>query len=289
MTQIGRFSIHSVINGWLGLDGGAMFGVVPRALWSRKIKPDEANRIRLAMRTLVAIDADAGTVVLVDTGAGSKWPADEAERFCVQPNPTALADLLRRYHLSEADVTDIVVTHLHFDHNGGLSEWVDQEGGAVQLRFPQARHWIHRRHWEHAHKPNLRDQASFLERDLTVLAESDALSFVEGDEPESTIPGVRWRVSHGHTPYQLLPEFGGQEDRLLFIGDMIPTAMHLPLPWIMAYDLEPLRTLAEKQGILARCQAERLWLAFPHDPECAGVALEVVNQKPIIAQTLDLA
>ena len=193
MIRSGRYDIFSVVNGRLGLDGGAMFGVVPRGVWSRKAKPDELNRIQLAMRTLVAMDRDAGRVILVDTGAGHKWPAEEAERFAIQPDRQALARALAEHGLAETDVTDVVITHLHFDHNGGLTEWADQPGGPTRLRFPQARHWIHERHWSHANDPNPRDQASFLERDIHALPEPGVLTLVTGDEPEPPFEGLRWR------------------------------------------------------------------------------------------------
>ncbi|MHC4093785.1 MAG: MBL fold metallo-hydrolase [Planctomycetota bacterium] len=288
MLNIGRFQILSVINGRFGLDGGAMFGVVPKVLWERKTKADELNRIPLAMRTLVAIDAEAGRVVLVDTGAGHKWPADEAQRFAIEPYPHALAQALAPYGLAEADVTDVIVTHLHFDHNGGLTEWQDRPPGETRLRFPQARHWIHERHWQHATHPTEKDAASFLERDLQALAEPGVLTFVAGDSPPPPFEGVHWHLSHGHTPYQLLPVFEGEDGDLLFVGDMIPTANHLPVPWVMAYDLRPLVTIEEKGEVHSRCTREGLVLAFPHDPGLGGVGMEVVDGKPVVSKTLDL-
>ena len=170
MLTIGRYRVLSVINGYVRLDGGAMFGVVPKVLWEQKAAPDERNRIVLAMRTLVAIDEGAGRVILVDTGAGHKWPAKEAGRFALEVQPTALAEALAGCGLTEGDVTDVVITHLHFDHNGGLTEWADEPGGATRLRFERARHWIHERHWHHANHPNARDRASFLARDLEALS-----------------------------------------------------------------------------------------------------------------------
>ncbi|MFQ5491018.1 MAG: MBL fold metallo-hydrolase [Phycisphaerae bacterium] len=288
MITVGRFKLFSVINGWLRLDGGAMFGVVPRVVWSRKAKPDEQHRVKLAMRSLLAVDNESERVILVDTGAGSKWPDDEAARFGIENVPDAIPSALEPFGLSEAAVTDVVVTHLHFDHNGGLTEWTHRPGGPTRLRFPQARHWIHRRHWDHAIRPTERDQASFLDRDLAALAGSEAVHFLEGDDPACPLEGVRWELSHGHTPYQLLPRFEGDQADVLWVGDMVPTSQHLPLPWIMAYDLEPLVTLEEKRALHRRCERDGLQVAFPHDPDIGGVAVDLVGPKPIISRVLDL-
>ena len=265
-----------------------MFGVVPKVLWEGKTRADHLNRIALTMRTLVAIDRDAKRLVLVDTGAGHKWPAEEARRFAMEVYPTALADALAVHGLTEADVTDIVVAHLHFDHNGGLTEWEGPSGGATRLRFPQARLWIHEKHWQHANAPTERDRASFLERDLQALRREGALTFVAGDDPPAPFDGVYWFVSHGHTPYQLLPVFEGDDGGLMFVGDLIPTTAHLPVPWVMGYDLQPLMTLEEKREVYRRCAQEELVLAFPHDLEAGGVAIEIVDGKPVVSKTLNL-
>jgi glyoxylase-like metal-dependent hydrolase (beta-lactamase superfamily II) len=288
VIRIGRFQILSVVTGKFGLDGGAMFGVVPKVLWARKTEPDGENRIPLAMRTLVAIDSQADRVVLVDTGIGHKWPPDEAERFAIDTHPAALADALAPHGLAEADVTDVVVTHLHFDHNGGLTEWEDRSAGTTRLRFPQARLWIHERHWHHANAATEKDRASFLERDLAALRRNGALTLVTGDDPPPPFEGIRWQLSHGHTPYQLLPVFDGENGGLLFVGDMIPTTAHLPLAWVMAYDLLPQVTMEEKRDVHRRCAQEGLALAFPHDPDVGGVKLDVIEGKPVVSEVLDL-
>lgn len=288
MIEIGGYELFSVVTGRYRLDGGAMFGVVPKVLWERETKPDDLNRIPMAMRTLVAIDRDAQRVVLVDTGAGHKWPAEEARRYAIEVYPTALADALAPYGLTEADVTDVVVGHLHFDHNGGLTEWEGPSAGVTRLRFPQARHWIHRNHWQHANAPTEKDRASFLERDLEALHREGVLTFVTGDAPPPPFQGVRWYLSHGHTPYQLLPVFDGDEGGLLFVGDLIPTASHLPVPWVMGYDVQPLVTIEEKKEVYRRCAQEGLGLAFPHDPEVGGVCVEMVDDKPVVCKVLDL-
>jgi glyoxylase-like metal-dependent hydrolase (beta-lactamase superfamily II) len=289
MLSIDRFDLYSVVTGLFRLDGGAMFGVVPKVLWAPKCDVDELNRIRLAMRTLVAVERGGPGLILVDTGAGSKWSPEEAERYAIEVRPAAIADHLATLGRAPADVTDVIVTHLHFDHNGGLCDWVNAPGGETRLRYPQARHWLHRRQWEHAARPYTKDKASYLARDFAALAASGVLSLVDGESPASSLEGVEWFVSHGHTPYQLLPVFGSPGGRrLLFAGDVIPTSHHLPLPWVMAYDVEPLKTIAEKQRVYERCGRERFLLAFPHDPVVAGVEVEASSARVVVREVLEL-
>jgi glyoxylase-like metal-dependent hydrolase (beta-lactamase superfamily II) len=288
METVGDFRIRSIINGRFRLDGGAMFGVVPKPVWSRKSRSDDLNRISLAMRTLLVIDDQAKRVILVDTGAGHKWPAEEADRYAIVPDPHSIPNALADEGLSESDVTDIVVTHLHFDHNGGLTEWAGEPGGPTRLRFPKARHWIHERHWQHAHHPSLRDRASFLPRDMEALAEPGVLQMVTGDRPAPPFAGLSWQLSHGHTPYQLLPRFHGQDRDLLFVGDMIPTSNHLNPPWLMAYDLQPLVTLEEKRSVYRECNKSGLAIAFPHDPELGGCTLRCDGSKVVVETPLTL-
>lgn len=289
MIRIEPFEIYSVVTGTVRLDGGAMFGVVPKAMWSKKADTDELNRILVAMRTLIAVDRSAGRVILVDTGAGTKWDPDQARRFDIRYDADAIGRALSAIGLSLESVTDIVVTHLHFDHNGGLTRFKDRFGEELVLCFPQARHWIHRRHLEHAKSPSLKDRASFIRHDFEPLEEARVLQPVEGDEPEGPFEGLTWFVSSGHTPGQLHPIFGTGEQRLLFVGDVVPTTLHVDLPWVMAYDVEPLKTIEEKQRIFKWCRDEGLLLAFPHDPSVAGVSLNGTPEKPIIAAPLDLS
>ncbi|MHC4698822.1 MAG: MBL fold metallo-hydrolase, partial [Planctomycetota bacterium] len=195
---------------------------------------------------------------------------------------------LQTIGLNSEDVTDVVITHLHFDHNGGLTDWFDEPDGPTCLRYPQARHWVHKRHWEHANAPNYKDRASFLEEDFAALAEADVLCFVDGEHPDPPFEGMEWFVSQGHTPCQLHPIFGTGDEKLLFIGDIAPTVAHLPLSWVMAYDNAPLQTIAEKETIFRRCLDEGLLLAFPHDPKVGGVAIDGKPERPIVARALPL-
>lgn len=288
MLTIEPFELHSVVTGTLRLDGGAMFGVVPKVLWEKVSDVDDLNRILLKTRTLLAVDRSANRVVLVDTGCGTKWQPEQAERFGVAHDADAIPNALEAIGLSPDKVTDVVVTHLHFDHNGGLTYWYDDPGGPLRLQYPQARHWVHRTHWEHANAPHVKDRASFLTEDFTPLAEAGVLEFVEGKDPDPPFPGMTWAVSHGHTPGQLHPIFGAGSQRLMFVGDLIPTMAHLRLAWVMAYDLQPMSTVGEKAAVIQRCFEEGMMLAFPHDPEVGGVAVDGTMERPIVARTLPL-
>ena len=286
--KVDPFEISSIVSGSLRLDGGAMFGVVPKTLWHDKVEVDEDNRILLATRTLLAVNQTAGQVVVVETGCGSKWSGKLKERFGIEFRPQALDDALAARDLSRNDVTDVIISHLHFDHNGGLTDWADEPGGATKLRFPRAKHWVHRNHWQHALNPTPRDRASFLIEDFGVLADSPLLELVESDEPACALEGIEWFVSHGHTPYQLHPVFGTGARKLLFLGDMVPTLNHLPSAWVMAYDLLPLSSVEEKEALYRRCQAEELILAFPHDPQHAAVQVDTTTGHPVVTTAVDL-
>ncbi len=286
MLKIGNYELHTVINGTLRLDGGAMFGVVPKALWQNVTDVDEQNRIPLAARSLVALDRSANRLIVVDTGCGSKWDKKSAARYAIRHDPDALPTKLGEMGLGLADVTDVVITHLHFDHNGGLTDWYDEPGGKTSLRFPNARHWVHRSHLEHARCATPKDRASFVQADFAAVEDAGVLSFVEGDHPGPTIEGVRWMVSQGHTTCQLHPEFVGNERNLLFVGDLVPTIAHLKLGWVMSYDLRPLDTIREREVIYQRCLEEGLLLAFPHDPNHGGAMIAGTFHRPVVIETL---
>ena len=289
MITVDRYEIRSIVTGHIRLDGGAMFGVVPKVLWAPKTDVDDANRILLATRTLIAVDRSAQRVILVDTGAGTKWTPENAQRYAIRHDGEAIDSALSGMGMNREAVTDVVVTHLHFDHNGGLTDWTNGPNGPAAPRYPNARHWIHKRHWAHAHNPTTKDRGSFIPADYACLEEAGVLQFVEGDAPPDPWPGVAWFLSHGHTPYQILPVFGEGSQKLMFVGDVIPTSIHLPLAWVMAYDVEPLVTIAEKRRILEDCRRDGLRLALPHDPQVAGVTVGGTADRPAITARLDLA
>ena len=270
VLQGGGVSVTTVISGSLRLDGGAMFGVVPKTLWSRNTPSDARNRIALAMRCLLIRTPEA--TVLVDTGLGNK----ESEKFCEiygvrnQGTPTRLEDSLRWEGVEPADIDVVVNTHLHFDHAGGNT--VRLPDGSVEPAFPKAEYAIHRGEWEYAHLENERVKASYIALNFEPLATAGRIRWLQQDR-EEIVPGVETVRTPGHTPYHqsVLVTLG--ETRLLYLADLVPTRAHLPLPWIMGYDVEPLATLESKRHWLGMASGQAWWLGFEHDPDVAwGIA-----------------
>lgn len=258
--------VRALDAGRLRLDGGAMFGVVPKPLWSRRIEPDSRNRIPLAMRCLLV--ETQGVRVLVDTGLGNKESSKFREIYGVENegSPTRLEDALRAAG-HEPEAVDVVVnTHLHFDHAGGNT--LREPDGSVRPAFPNARYVVRRGEWDVAHLDNERLRASYLAANFDPVEEAGLLELVEEDA--EVAPGVRLMLTPGHTPHHqsVRVDLGG-EGTLCYLADLVPTAAHVPLPWIMGYDVEPLATLETKRGVLGRAAREGWLLVFEHDPRVA--------------------
>lgn len=262
MTLAG-YQIDLVEAGRLGLDGGAMFGIVPRPLWERHVPPDDRNRIPLAMRCLLL--RGHGRVILVDTGLGHKEDEKFERIYAVDHGHSTLLGSLAALGVRPADVTDVVLTHLHFDHVGGATARGDD--GTLRLTFPDATHHVQGSHWAWAHESE-REAASFLPHNLDPLDASGRLQLADG--AEAPFPNVEFLVVDGHTRGQQLVKVSDGERTLLYAADLIPTAAHVPLLWIMAYDVEPLATLREKERVLAEAVAGGWTLVYEHDPAAAA-------------------
>ena len=265
--KIGPYTLHEIHAGRLGLDGGAMFGIIPKPLWERRIAPDGRNRIPLAMRCLL-LEGD-GRVVLIDNGLGDKYDAKFADIYSVDVESSNLHHSLRAAGFSEEDVTDVILTHLHFDHCGGST--VRDGSGLLRVAFPNATYHVQRSHWEWAHT-SPREGASFLSENLDPLEASGQLRFVEVAVP--VLPGVDALVVNGHTRGQQLLKISDDDHTLLYAADLLPTAAHVPLLWVMAYDVAPLDTLAEKSPILEQAAREGWTIYFEHDTETATARIE---------------
>ena len=249
------------------LDGGAMFGNAPRALWERWMQPDAQNRIDLGCRALLV--REDGRNILVEAGIGAFFSPALKQRFGVVEDRHRLLDSLEAQGLSDADIDVVVLTHLHFDHAGGLlAAW--EEGKPPRLLFPRARFVTGRRHWQRACNPHARDRASFIPELLNLLAASGRLELVEDDGLAPSL-GAGWRLhfSDGHTPGQLLPEIAMPEGPVLFAGDLIPGAPWVHLPITMGYDRFPEGLIEEKDAMLADLLARGGRLVFIHDPQVA--------------------
>ena len=264
--KIGPYELHAIDTGSFGLDGGAMFGVVPRTLWEKTNPPDEKNRIAMASRALLL--RGNGRTILIDAGNGGKLDAKLASIYKIDNSRADLLRSLSARGIGREDVTDVILTHLHFDHAGGAT--IRRDGELVPT-FPKARHYVQHAHWEAAQKPTERDRASFIPDDFLPLAAHGLLDFTEGEG--EVLPGIRMRVIHGHTTALQCPLISDGRTTLLFCADLVPTASHVALPWIMAYDLRPLVTLEEKRAILTRAADEEWVMYFEHDPALVAARL----------------
>ena len=260
--KLGRFTLHTLDAGSQKLDGGAMFGVVPKPLWEKRIPADERNRIPLAMRCLLVETPDA--LVLIDNGAGNKEDSKFYDIYGVENagSPTRLEDELRAVGFQPEDIDIMIDTHLHFDHAGGNTFRV--EDGSIQLSFPRARYIVQRGEFEWAHSRNERIRASYFPHNFDPVEQAGKFEFVQGET--EIIPGIRVVPTPGHTPHHQSVVITSEDETACFLADVIPTSAHLPLPWIMGYDVEPLVTLETKRWLLPRARQERWLLVFEHDP-----------------------
>lgn len=270
---VGRLRCHLLEAGLQRLDGGAMFGVVPKPLWERRIPADARNRIPLAMRC-VLVEHPEGPV-LIDTGLGNKENAKFHDIYGIEnaglEGATQLEDALGSIGVVPADVRWVVNTHLHFDHAGGNTtmdpELVDDERRHVRPTFPHASYVVQGRELEFARHTNERTRASYLPPNFEPVAAAGKFRLLDGDA--EVLPGIRTRVTPGHVPFHQSVLISDGGDTACFLGDIVPTSAHLPLPWIMGYDLEPLRSLETKRALLAEAARERWRLIFEHDPRVA--------------------
>ena len=249
------------------LDGGAMFGVVPKPLWEKRIKADDRNRIPLGMRCLL-IEHQSG-LVLIDTGAGNKENAKFKDIYGIENDgadgATMLEDGLKQIGVAPTDIALVINTHLHFDHAGGNTRL--GADGSLEITFPNATYIVKRGEFEYATHPNERTAASYFDRNYVPLEAADKIEFVSREK--EIVKGIKVIPTPGHTPFHqsILIESAGE--RAFYLGDLVPTRAHLPLPWIMGYDVEPLVTLETKRRILKQAVDENWLLIFEHDASVA--------------------
>lgn len=264
--KLGQYKVESITSGHLWLDGGSMFGVVPKVLWEKKARADRKNRIYMAMNVLLITSPDMN--ILVDTGAGSKEDTHFQNMYSL--DEPQLFQALKARGLKRGDIDLVVNTHLHFDHAGGNTE--RQEDGAIVPCFPNATYVVQRKEYEDALAANERSKASYLPDNYVPLAESGRLQFLEGEK--ELADGITAYPLPGHTMGMQGVKITGGGKTALYLADCIPTRHHIPLPWIMSYDLYPLITLETKKAVLPKAAEERWTLFFEHDPEVAAARIQ---------------
>lgn len=265
--KAGSYEVFLLNAGLFRLDGGAMFGVVPRVLWEKKKKPDEFNRIPMCTNLLLLKGNDR--IILIDTGIGYKEDEKFLNMYGVDFSSGHLMKELEKTNTPPEAVTDVILTHLHFDHSGGAT--ILNEQNRLVPTFPNATYHVSEEQWKWAFHPSLKDKASYHQKHYAPLMETGQLTLVKNDL--SLLPGIDLIKVNGHTPGQLLPVVRDEKQPMLFAGDLIPMSPHVSLPWIMAYDLEPLKTLQEKQEILREAEKGKWLLIFEHDPEIPAATI----------------
>jgi len=264
--------LYSINTGYFKLDGGAMFGVVPKSIWNKLNPSDDNNMCSWALRCLLI--EDGGRLILIDNGMGDKQDAKFFGHYYLHGDDT-LDKSLAKYGFGKDDITDVFLTHLHFDHCGGS---IKREGDKLVPAFKNATYWSNEKHWQWATQPNDREKASFLKENILPIQESGKLKFIEqstGRESAGIIPDISVLFVNGHTEAMMLPKINYNGKTIVYMADLLPSMAHIPLPYVMAYDMFPLTTLNEKKSFLTEAQQNDYILFFEHDPttECCNLQM----------------
>ena len=259
--------LYTIDTGYFKLDGGAMFGVVPKSMWQKLNEPDENNLCNWAMRCLL-VEVE-GRLILIDNGIGDKQDAKFLSHYYLNGDDT-LDKSLAKHGFSKADITDVFLTHLHFDHCGGS---IVREGEKFVPAFKNAQYWSNENHWKWATEPNDREKASFLKENILPIKESGQLNFLPSSE-NKFLNDFSVRLVNGHTESMMLPQINYKGKTIIYMADLLPSMAHIPVPYVMAYDTRPLETLKEKKSFLKEALDNEYILFFEHDPqiECCNLA-----------------
>jgi len=261
--------MFSINTGHFKLDGGAMFGVVPKSMWQKLNPPDENNMCSWAMRCLLI--EDGNKLILVDNGMGNKQDEKFFGHYFLHGDDTLEKSLANKGYTKD-DITDVFLTHLHFDHCGGSIEKLEDK---LVPAFKNATYWSNKLHWDWAIHPNEREKASFLKENITPIQESGKLKFIQTSDEVVFSENIKVRFMNGHTESMMLPQINYKGKSIVFMADLLPSVVHIPLPYVMAYDMRPLQTLQEKKIFLTEAQKRDYILFFEHDPiiECCNLQL----------------
>jgi glyoxylase-like metal-dependent hydrolase (beta-lactamase superfamily II) len=261
--------LFTIDTGFFKLDGGAMFGVVPKSLWSRTNPADENNLCTWAMRCLLV--QDEGRLILIDTGMGNKQDAKFMGHYYLHGDAT-IDSSLAKHGFNRDDITDVFLTHLHFDHCGGA---IAREGDQLVPAFKNATYWSNEKHWDWAVHPNDREKASFLKENILPIQASGRLKFVPTQDGIQFTQNITIRFAFGHTDSMMLPQISYKGKTILYMADLLPSTGHIPMPYVMSYDMFPLQTLTEKKAFLTEATEKEYILYLEHDPinECCTLQM----------------
>lgn len=275
--------LHTINTGLFKLDGGAMFGVVPKSIWNKLNPADDNNMCSWAMRCMLV--EDGNRLVLIDNGIGNKQDAKFFSHYHLHGDDTLDKSLAALgYHRN--DITDVFLTHLHFDHCGGS---IEREGDKLVPAFKNAHYWSNEAHWKWATEPNDREKASFLRDNILPIQQSGQLKFIEQQDGVSFTDHIRVRFAYGHTDAMMLPEIRYNGHTIVYMADLLPSTGHIPLPYVMAYDMFPLTTLEEKKRFLMEANERNYVLYFEHDPNVECCTLQSTEKGIRVHETFPLS
>ena len=257
--KVGNYTLYSIETSQFSLDGGAMFGIIPKTLWEKEAPADEYNRIQMVTRSLLVVSNERK--IIIDTGNGDKWDDKNRSRYNIDLDKINLSSSLEKYGFIPADITDVFCTHLHFDHAGGNTSIED---GKIVPTFPNATYWIHKDNWDLANSPSEKDRGSYLAENWSVLAENGMIEYVT--DREEFLPGIEIMLTYGHTIGMMHPLIKDGNNTVFYAADIFPMAAHVPLAWVMAYDLNPVQTIKEKRSLLPTMVDKNWTVFFEHDP-----------------------
>jgi glyoxylase-like metal-dependent hydrolase (beta-lactamase superfamily II) len=276
-------NLYTINSGYFKLDGGAMFGVVPKSIWNKINPADENNMCSWALRCLLIEDGDK--LILVDNGMGDKQDAKFFGHYYLHGDDT-LDKSLAKHGFGKDDITDVFLTHLHFDHCGGS---IIRDGDKLVPAFKKATYWSNEQHWQWATKPNDREKASFLKENILPIEESGQLKFVEVNESSAIFnQDIKVKFAFGHTDAMMLPQIEHKGRTIIYMADLLPSTGHIPIPYVMAYDTKPLITLQEKKSFLNEAAEKDYVLFFEHDPQSECCTLEVTDKGARVKDTFRL-